>query len=122
LVNRCTTNGFTFRKIHSAQDLCKGGKIGRIDMNLTKELASGALALQVISNASRDRAGLPAGNVSRPARSYPGPVAGARASNDKADYRERIGRLVFHEHWLPRVYLPNAPHRQARYSPEPNAR
>src|SRR5436305_14609739 len=43
LVTPYTTNGFTFRKIQFVPGLCKGGKIGRIDMNLTKKLASGAL-------------------------------------------------------------------------------
>ena len=34
-MNRCTTNGFTSRKIQGVQDLWNGGKIGRIDTNST---------------------------------------------------------------------------------------
>jgi hypothetical protein len=42
-----------FRKIQFVQDLCQGRKIGRMYMNLTKEPASGALALQFLVNRER---------------------------------------------------------------------
>jgi hypothetical protein len=46
-------NGSMSKRIQFVQDLSKGGRTGRIDMNLTKEQASGALALQSVVNRER---------------------------------------------------------------------
>jgi hypothetical protein len=56
--------------------------------NQVFQSASGALVLQVILKAPRDRPGLLAGNVFQPTRSCPGPGAGVLASNGKANCSE----------------------------------